>query len=372
MIWGLASGNCFGHFIGAIQNEERIITRYMFGDDFILWAADAWFCLSGKANRRQIRSFRNGLGRRPNIAYPERYSDHMLWRKLVDRNPDFVMFSDKLATKEFIQQRCPELPVPRTLWVGSSADDIPDELLCRDVYVKTNHGCNFNFRTRGKPCDRAALRKLTDQWLASVWGVETGEWSYARVKPRLFVEEPVGDAESDLLEFWIRASNGVVVLGSVQGRSKLPGKWIYYLDPQGRAAKGFTDKDDAAILPLPPGLDIREPYLRAVEFTRRLSVGADYLRYDFFWNGKELYGGEITVFSGAGLAAPDNTQVEKSICAIWDLRDTHFLKTRQTGLKRLYAEALRRKLDQERSECKMGVDPENLALVNGTEQTLRL
>jgi len=318
-------------------------------DDLILSAADLWYRRYGPDRRRQVRNFQAKLGRQPKIGCPVRYTDYMIWRKFVDRNPDFVMLSDKLAAKEFMQRRCPELAVPRTLWVGASADDIPDELLRRDVFVKTNHGCNFNFRTRGEPCDRAALRKLTDEWLASVWGGETGEWPYALVKPKLFVEEPVGDAEADLMEFNVRAGNGTITLGSVLGKCKLPGQWIYYLDPQGEPTLGAADKEGAPIMPLPPGLDIKAPYLRAVEFTRRLSVGCDYARYDFFWNGNELFGGEITLFPAAGTRDMASMQVDRAICDVWDLRDTHFLRTRQTGFKRIYAGALRRRLDRERS-----------------------
>jgi hypothetical protein len=235
------------------------------------------------------------------------------------------------------------------LWVGSSADEIPDELLRQDVFVKANHGSSYNFRTRGAPCDRAVLRALTNQWLTSVYGAASGEWPYALVKPRLFVEEPVGDAENDLLELNVRAGNGTPVLGSVLGRSKLPGQWLYYLDANGVATRGLSDPEESPIVPLPPGLNIVEPYRRAVEFTRRLSAGVDFARFDFHWNGTKLFGGEITLFPAGGTIEPASRKVDARLCEGWDLRQSYFLKTRQHGLMGLYAGALRRRLNRDRS-----------------------
>ena len=321
----------------------------MFMDDLILSAANVWL---RTRNRAMVRGWRGGRGREPQLACPMRYTDRMLWRKIVDRNPDFVTFSDKLATKDYINRICPELPVPRTLWVGSSADEIPDALLRQDVFVKASHGSSYNFRTRGAPCDRRALRVLTDKWLTSIYGVASGEWPYAMVKPRLLVEEPVGDAEADLLEFNVRASNGNPVLGSLLGRAKLPGERLYYLDAHGAVTRGMSDPEGSPVMPLPPGLEIVEPYRRAVEFTRRLSAGVDFARFDFFWNGTTLYGGEITVFPAGGTSEPASRRLDAALCDGWDLRQSHFLKTRQPGLVGIYAGALRRRLNRERAANK--------------------
>ncbi|MDR3459171.1 MAG: hypothetical protein P4N60_17210 [Verrucomicrobiae bacterium] len=318
-------------------------------DDLILSATNTWL---SAINRPMVRGYRGAHGRPPDIACPSSYTERMFWRKVVDRNPDFAMFSDKLATKDYLRRVCPELPVPRTLWVGSSAADIPDELLQQDVFVKANHGSSFNFRTRGRPCERAELCRLTNGWLATNYGVDSGEWPYALVQRKLFVEEPVGDAGADLLELSIRASNGKPILGSVLGKSKLPGQWAYYLDADGAPTWGMSDPEGSAIVPLPPGLNILEPYRRAVQFTRRLSIGVDYARFDFFWNGTRLYGGEITLFPAGGTLDPTHSQCHRIIREGWDLRESHFLKTPQSGLKRIYAGALRRRLNRDRAGLK--------------------
>jgi len=315
----------------------------MSNDDFIFAAANA--VLYAK-NMGLVWRYRRKIGRLPNIANPQRYSERMLWRKIVDHNPQFVCFSDKLATKDFLKSRCPDLPVPRTLWIGRDADAIPDELLGGDVFVKANHGCSFNHRIHGGQYDRAALRKKTQRWLNSVYGRKGGEWAYSKVAPKLFVEESVGDAETDLIEFNVRACNGKAILSSVMGKCKTPNQWAVYLNTEGAPTLGMTAPEGSPIVPLPKGVAVMEPYRRAVQFAQKLSVGVDYARFDFLWNGAELFGGEITVYPATGTVDPANSSAKAATMTGWDLMQSHFLKSQHTGWMRIYADALSRRLKE--------------------------
>jgi hypothetical protein len=287
--------------------------------------------------------YRHDMGRLPNIAHPTRYSERMLWRRLVDHDPQFVVFSDKLATKEYCRSRCPDLLLPETLWVGRDADAIPDELFHRDVVVKTNHGFNYNYPVRGGIVDRADLKQKTDAWLTSVHGVATHQWAYSMVEPKLFVEEAVGDPDQDLLDFSIRAGNGNAILGSVIGHNKRPNSWITYLDLDGNPTAGPDTKVGDKPNPLPEGIEIQPAYGWALRHARRLSAGVDYARFDFMWNGTNLYGGEITVYPAAGSHEITNPAVHAAIVNGWDLKCSHFLRTSHSGLVRMYAGALKRR-----------------------------
>ncbi len=293
-----------------------------------------------------IRRYRRHNRRLPNVANPQRYSERMLWRKIVDHNPKFVVFSDKLATKEYCKRFCPLLCVPKTLWIGNDANTIPDELLHGDVFVKTNHGYNHNYCIRGGQVDRAKLKTQTDLWLASTHGVPTGEWAYSQVEPKLFVEEAIGDAEDDLLDFNVRAGNGKAIVGSVIGHNKTPNSWTTYLDREGNPTAGPDDEDGKPVTPLPEGVDVKRPYRLALQFAEELSVGVDYARFDFMWNGTELYGGEITVYPSAGDHEVINSTFHAAVIAGWTLRTSHFLSARQPAIRRIYASALRRQLQK--------------------------
>jgi TupA-like ATPgrasp len=292
-------------------------------------------------NINAVLQYRRFNGRFPNIANPRRYAERMLWRKVVDHNPQFVVFSDKLATKEYCNRICPDLALPKTLWVGNDADAIPDELLSGDVFVKTNHGWNYNYQIRAGEVDRADLKRKTDQWLNSTHGKASHQWAYSKVEPILYVEETIGDAAADLLEFNIRASNGNFVLGSVMGHNKKPNKWLKYLDLKGESVEGIEDEGAVPVLFISQEVNVIAPYLQAIAYAKQLSVGVDYARFDFMWNGKNLYGGEITVYPGAGNGRALNSKLECIVIKGWDLVPSYFLTSKQTGIKKLYANALK-------------------------------
>ena len=310
-------------------------------DDLIFTVANAVFT---RSNKGLVDAYQQIHGRRPDIANPLRYTERMLWRKIVDHNPQFVLFTDKLATKEYVRRLCPELAVPRTLWVGRDADAIPADLLRGDVYVKASHGCDFNQRIRSGQWDRAALKKLADQWLLSIYGQESGQWAYSQVEPKLFVEEAIGDVEAGMLEFNVRVCNGRAIMGSVLGLCKTPNQWAAYFDPEGNPIPGMSDPEGGPISRLPAGVEVLEPYLRAVQFARQLGTGVDYVRCDFMWNGRELFGGEITIYPAGGLFEPANASANSVTLNGWDLLQSNFLKIPQTGWNRIYAGALKRKL----------------------------
>jgi hypothetical protein len=312
----------------------------MLSDRHIFAFANVFFSLT---NTGLLRRFRKNNGHLPNIANPHTYAERMLWRKIVDHNPQFVIFCDKLAAKEFVQRLCPELPIPKTLWIGQNVDAIPGELLRGDVYVKASHGCDFNFRIRGGKWDRTLLRQKAAWWMRKVYGKRGGEWSYSRVKPQLFVEEAIGDTEAGLLDLNVRASNGKAILGSLIINCKTPRQRTLYFDPAGNRIQGAHDADDAPIEPLPDGLDVTEPYLHAVRLAKRMSLGVDYARFDFMWNGKTLYGGEITVYPAGGWKEFDNSKARNATLDGWDMLQSHFLKSEHTGWKKIYADALRRR-----------------------------
>ncbi len=306
-------------------------------------------------HRRIVKTYVRRHGRRPRIADPRRYSERMLWRKLVNHDPQYVVFSDKLATKEYCRRVCPELAVPPTLWIGTDADAIPEKILDGDVFVKANHGYAYNVEIRNGQVNRQELKEKTDRWLNSVHGRGDGQWAYSQVKPKLFVEQAIGAAAGDLLEFNVRAGNGTPILGSVIGHNKMDNAWMVYLDAAGNPTAGPKDADGAPGARLPEEVAITEPYKRAVEFTKRLSGGVDYARFDFMWNGSELYAGEITIYPAAGNNELANASVHAAIIAGWDLSTSHFLTARHSGLIGVYANSLRRTIRRRSATGKNGV-----------------
>jgi hypothetical protein len=293
-------------------------------------------------NRRLVKLCRSCNKVTPNIANPHLYVDLMLWRKVVDRNPLYVLFSDKLRTKDYLRECCPELKIPETLWQGTELREIPRESFdTGDTWLKANNGSSYNrFCPRGEP-DLVALETVATTWLRSIYGRKKGEWTYALVEPRLLLERSIARPGVPLVEFQLRSSNGNVWLGSVMGLAKTKSQWHYYVDPQGQplCEPVALPEHEADVVPMS---EVREAFLQAVEYSKVLSLGTDYVRCDFFWNGETLYGGEITIFPNGGYRALLSPKWDCLARSNWDIRQSHFMTTPQRGWRKCYQAALAR------------------------------
>ncbi|MDX6767513.1 MAG: hypothetical protein SFU85_12075 [Candidatus Methylacidiphilales bacterium] len=164
-----------------------------------------------------------------------------------------------------------------------------------------------------------------------------------------FVEASVKGTGCDLLDFNIRACDGRLAFGTVMGNCKTASQWIAYLDLEGNKICGFNAPDGCSVPGLVEFEGFFDAYRLALNFTRDLSSGMDYARYDFLWNGRELYGGEITVYPSSGTSNPPHPALSRSIMESWDLGRSHFLQTRQSGWRWVYAGVLRREMTRRKA-----------------------
>lgn len=310
---------------------------------FALWQAAAWLRYP-----RLLRRYRRQTGRWPDVARPGPISERMLWRKLFDRNPLFVTFADKLATKEWVAARCPGLAIPRTLWQGTDPAAIPQDLLRPGVVLKANHGSGFNLFLRDPVPPRAEVEATARRWLATEFGKSRGEWHYTRVPRRLFLEEMIGRPDAPLFDITVRAGGGEVAYGTVLLHAKTPEERTSAFDAEGRPIPQRNRKGSP---PLPPGTPLPPAFFRAVAAARVLSREVDFARFDFLACGEDLYAGEITVFPGSGMHEPQEPALSL-VLRVWDVRASWFLREGAAAggwLSRRYAEAYSRALTAERA-----------------------
>lgn len=171
-----------------------------------------------------LRLFRE-LGYLPRIALPHTYNEKMLWRMIFDRNPRFVLFSDKLGSRVHFAKTCPGLHLPRILWRGEHPADLPRLFLTEPVVIKANHGCGFNWFPARMPRDEELLQRTLRQWLATDYSRKWGEWAYRGVLPQVFVEERLGATlPGEMIELKVHLFHGkvfytVVYVGEKTGHS---------------------------------------------------------------------------------------------------------------------------------------------------------
>lgn len=287
------------------------------------------------------RKFRRIHGRAPKLALPETYYDWMQWRKLFDHNPLFLILNDKLAAREFIARRAPDLNLPRILWVGDGSTAIPPDVLQGDVVVKVNNASDRNYFIRGGQYDPEDLDRTVQRWRTEkAYGRKDGEWSYRLIKRRIFVEEMLTDPDGSVVDINIRAGRGKVAYGTLLLHSKTDRESAIYLTREEKRV-GFLCGDGVSEAEL-EAAPIPDGYQAAIAYAARLSQDIDYARFDFLWSGGKLYGGEITIYpnSGYGSLGALGMDPETAIMNVWDLRNSWFLSVPQRGWRGIYRRML--------------------------------
>lgn len=292
-----------------------------------------------------LAHFKHVVGYTPNITVPRRYHEKMLWRRLFDHSPQMVTCCDKLATKEYVRRRCPEIAMPETLWVGQSVREIPKELLSRRIAIKCNHGCNYNYFWIPGESDLHHVDTVTREWMAATYGGTNLEWAYTKARRTIFAEAMIETSSPDgLLDISIRCADGTPILASVITDNKTERQRCGYFSLDGRRLERHAaTADPSSIGLLRADFQLPPTFSGAIAAARRLSEGLDYARYDFLADSEKLFAGEITVYPAAGLskADDDGSGVDGAIERHWDLRKSWFLSHPQRGWRKIYAALLR-------------------------------
>lgn len=311
---------------------------------FLEYALFWWLNVFLYARRlRLVLKFKRVVGVFPDIAFPKTYHEKMLWRKLFDHNPMFEVFSDKLQTKAYVRAVSPSLPVPVTHWIAHKATDCLSLPFHAGTVLKASHGCKMNHFVRSSALDFTRLIPLVSEWLSTTHGVKDHQWGYLHLQKKIFLEELIpAESGAGLLDISIRCSDGRAIIGSVSADIDTENVRIAYFDEQG---KRILEGDGPPVANrLPQDFSLPLAYREAVDSAIKLSRGVDYARYDFLFNGQQLYAGEITVYPAAGLRSGTDGVLERMINEVWSIEGSWFLTTRHRGWRSLYAKWLRRQL----------------------------
>lgn len=281
----------------------------------------------------------------PNIALPRTLAEKYLWRKIVDRNPDFGVFCDKLATKDWLAKAHPDIRTAKVLWRGRNVADLPADDLPYPVYFKVNNASATNRRLDDASFDRAEIWMLAKRWLGMKHAGRYGEWAYRLVPPTLFVEEDLSEGgRKPIVDFAVYVFAGTVTHISVM------------IDKEGEGAASFARFDeDGRRMPIPNKRSRKDtllpddfvlpvPAAALAGLARRVAEGSDHLRIDLLWNGSAVYLTEITVYSNAGFVDYGDTDLLDRMARAWQLGRSWLLTEPQTGWRALYAGWLRRRL----------------------------
>lgn len=245
--------------------------------------------------------YRIALGKRLNLKDPETFNEKLQWLKLNDHNPDYPVLVDKVSAKQEVAKRIDSQHIIPTYAVYDSAEEIDFDALPSRFVIKCSHsgGNNAVFVVPDKDkADLVHIRSSLARQMKDSLYPRTREWPYKSVKPRILVEQLLGDGHIE--DFKFNCYNGfaesvMLCTGRETGETK-----FYFFDRDWnlkRYNKRGKEAPTDFTLPKPKNLD------RMFEIASALSEGYPFVRVDLYNVDGHIYFGEMTFYPASGFDA---------------------------------------------------------------------
>ena len=244
-------------------------------------------------------NFRLRIGRPLNLNNPRGFNDKLQWLKLYDRNPKYTTMVDKYYVKEYISNVIGKEYVIPTIGVWDTIEDIDFSILPNQFVMKTTHDSGGCYICKDKSkLDNMELKKIINRSLNRNYYIQSREWPYKNVKPRIIVEPYLVDESGfELKDYKLMCFNGKVRCSFVcSNRNSKSGLNV-----------NFYDRD---WIPMPferhypkNNTEIPKPicYELMIELAEKLSKDIPFVRVDFYQIDNKPKFGELTFYPGAGL-----------------------------------------------------------------------
>ncbi|MGG2140289.1 ATP-grasp fold amidoligase family protein [Symbiopectobacterium sp. RP] len=231
----------------------------------------------------------------PNLKMPTTFNEKIQYRKIHDRNPLLTIMADKLASKIYVQEKTDSVYIPRVLWEGISLESLYHEKLPSNFVIKANHGSQTNLFIKDNQLPPLhELEKLRQKWFSHDQARVLGEWAYANIPRKIFIEEFMefeGSVPDDYKFFVFHGKVKLVQFDvgrfTNHQRSILDPEWNEY----------DLEYSYPKVTPLPPKPFFLDEMILAAE---KIAEDIDFARVDLYWFDQKVTFGEITLYPGAG------------------------------------------------------------------------
>lgn len=259
--------------------------------------------------------FKIRMGRKLNLENPDGYCAKLQWLKLYDHNPKYTMLADKYEVKQFVKDTIGEQYVVPLYGVWDSFDAIDFDSLPNQFILKCTHdsGSFYVCEDKSKLDIEAAKEKL-DPWMHRNYYLQSREWVYKNVKPRILAEKyfpSIGKVDST--EYKLTCFSGRVGVFTICGGIPHSDFCKRTNDNYDRDFKFYPNhyayykNSSNPILDKPPIVD------RLIELAEKLSAGIPQVRVDFYEVDGQIYFGEFTFYTWSGFLEFNPPEIDKML-----------------------------------------------------------
>lgn len=251
-------------------------------------------------------------GRIGNFRNPETFSEKVQWRKLSDRDPRFVEWSDKVRVKSIVADIIGSDWIIPTLWSGAVLPPMQERTWPLPFALKANHTSGRNYFVRGpEDLDWARLEALAQQWMRQDWKRHLHEDYYNHIQRSLLIEPLIRGYPLNDYKFFCFSGRARYI--QVDTDRFGDHKRCFYDTSWNKQTFGLGFRFETADVEPPAHL---HDMVRAAE---RLSEGFDFVRIDLYDRPEHPLFGEATFLPGSGFERFSDAEIDRELGDLWTL-----------------------------------------------------
>lgn len=289
--------------------EERLVPR---GWE---WPVNVFRSFEGPEHDiNQIRKdFKLKTGYSPNLDKPQTLMEKITVSKITNRDPLLTMSADKVAVREYVQEKGLGDYIVPMLYESAFPVKLPWGKLPDAFFIKMNNASGRNLAIEFKRnTAQVFLEKKINDWMKVPYGVDKGEWAYKNITARVVVEPLLPGNPMKAVKF--HCFHGEPKIGQV----------IKYTREKKIVSITTSYVPEWAPLPLSwagykIGNEGRPDELeQLMEMSARLAGSFEYVRVDWLIDGTgKIWFSELTHYPTGGRAKIEPVSFDKDFGKLW-------------------------------------------------------
>ena len=252
--------------------------------------------------------YRKKMKRKLNLEEPKTFNEKLQWLKIYDRNLEYTKMVDKNEAKKYVSKIIGEDYIIPTIGVWNNFNEIDFNKLPNQFVLKCTHDSGGIVICKDKAkFNINKAKKIINHSLKRNYFLNTREWPYKNIKPRIIAEKYMVDESGyELKDYKLMCFNGKVKCSFVcSNRNTASGLCVNFYD------QNWKPMPFERHYPKNP-IEIAKPnhYKKMVELAEKLSKNIPFVRVDFYIIENKIYFGELTFYPGGGM--------EEFTPEIWD------------------------------------------------------
>ena len=272
---------------------------------------------------RGFENIRNNFfsvhGYHMNLKNPSSFSEKVHWKKIFDRDPLLVQFSDKVRVRDYVRQRLGDQEANKIfvplLHISDDPSDIPFEKLPDKYIIKPNHMSGQKIMVDTNSYSEEQIITICKSWLKKPYNLYSLEWGYQPIKRKILIQPVILNSSGNIPdEYRFFCFNGNVKL--VQADSPgVDGNTLF--DRDGNELEVYHS------MKYEVPVKITDGFTKMIEIAEVLSKTRDFIRVDFMSGDNLIYFNEITSYPRSGCKKFDPMEYDFELGKSWSLDRSH-------------------------------------------------